>query len=82
LTKLKGTKLWGLQKGNPVEWHNGHIKGTGTVVKPIFETPYDIVNGCPRYGYMPDAYQVLDDATGIVSTFLLKDLAVAEKGYR
>ncbi len=31
--KVKGDLLWRLQKGNSVEWRDGHLKGIGKVVK-------------------------------------------------
>lgn len=76
--KVKGNWLWRLQRGNPVEWHKGHLKGTGTVVKPLFDAPAGELNGKPFYG-LPDAFEVRDDATGVVSRFELKELAAYRK---
>ncbi|MNK40166.1 hypothetical protein D3C87_588010 [compost metagenome] len=79
MAKKRGNWLWRLQKGNPIEWFDGHLKGTGTIVKPIHTTPLYVENGKPIYGYLPDAFEVRDDATGNVRQFDLKNLAKIEK---
>lgn len=77
--KLKGNHLWRLQKGNPVEWHNGHLKGTGTVVKPFFERTVETIDGRQIKSFEPDGFEVRDDATGEVNRFYLKDINTVKK---
>lgn len=72
--KKKVDFLWRLQKGNPVEWHDSHLKGTGKVVKPFHETTHEY-NGKSYVGF-PDGFYVDDDAGAFKNKlFYTKDLS-------
>lgn len=71
----KGNYLWRLQKGNPVEWRDGHKKGTGVIVKPFHETKIIGFNGKHYYG-SPDGFYVRDDVTGETKLFLNKQIFI------
>lgn len=60
MKKKSGNWLWRLQKGNKVEWVDGHLKGTGKVVKPYHETAYQCYG--KTYKGFPDGFYVDDDA--------------------
>lgn len=78
MAKKSGNWLWRLQKGNPVEWHDGHLKGTGKVVKPYHESTYTF--GGRTYKGFPDGFYISDDAGAFTNKlFLSKQLYMIEK---
>ena len=78
MKKIKGGHLWRLQRGNPVNWHDGHLSGTAKVVKPYHETTYTY--GDRTFKGLPDGFYVTDDAGSFVNKlFYLKDLTANRK---
>ena len=63
-----------LQKGNKVNWFDGHKKGTGVVVKPIMGEPYDIRDGKPYHFGFAEKFEVKDDITGKVMEFDINNI--------
>lgn len=78
MVKIKGQRLWRLQRGNPVEWHDGHLKGTGKVVKPFYESTYEYRG--KTYKGFPDGFYVTDDAGAFnEKLFYTKNLSAYRK---
>jgi len=78
VAKKSGNFLWRLQKGNPVEWRDGHLKGFGKVVKPHHETTFTYMG--KTYKGVPDGFYVTDDAGAFTNKlFPVKQLFMVEK---
>jgi hypothetical protein len=76
MAKKTGMCLWTLQRGNPIEWHDGHLKGTGKIVKP-YNDPENEGRQLKRFA---DGYYVSDDAgTFTEKLFFIKQLFKIEK---
>jgi hypothetical protein len=75
LTKQTKAKNWRLQKGAKVEWHDGHKKGTGVIVKPINDDSNIVIglNGTKYYG-SANSYIIKDDNSGEKITILTRNL--------
>jgi hypothetical protein len=61
-----------------VEWHDGHRKGTGTVISPINDETNEQVYGDRTYYGSPNSFNIRDDSTGNKMIILARNLKKIE----